>query len=58
MSQALPMLLDERNAARSEELHLPMPSDTRLRCVIDRMIEAPVVLAPGRKEAAGRKESA
>jgi AraC-like DNA-binding protein len=35
------VLLDEMAAAQPEDLHLPMPSDPRLRRIIDRMMATP-----------------
>lgn len=37
----LDVLFDELAAAKTEDLHLPMPDDSRLRRIVDRMIEAP-----------------
>jgi AraC-like DNA-binding protein len=35
------VLLDELAAAQVEDLHLPMPTDTRLRRIVDEMIASP-----------------
>jgi AraC-like DNA-binding protein len=35
------VLLDEIASARAEDLHLPMPSDKRLRRIVEAMIDAP-----------------
>ena len=40
-SRLLAVLLDELAAAKVEDLHLPMPSDPRLRGIIDRMMAVP-----------------
>jgi AraC-like DNA-binding protein len=40
-SRLVMVLLDEIAAARVEDLHLPMPSDNRLRRIVDLMIDAP-----------------
>lgn len=40
-SRMLAVLLDELAAATVEDLHLPMPSDPRLRLIIDRMMAVP-----------------
>jgi AraC-like DNA-binding protein len=40
-SRLIMVLLDEIASARVEDLHLPMPSDTRLRRIVERMMDAP-----------------
>ena len=40
-SRLMTVLLDELAAAKAEDLHLPMPTDPRLRRVIDQMMAAP-----------------
>jgi AraC-like DNA-binding protein len=40
-SRLVMVLLDEIASARVEEFHLPMPSDKRLRRIVDEMIDAP-----------------
>lgn len=40
-SRLVAVLLDEIAAARVEDLHLPMPSEPRLRSIVAQMIEAP-----------------
>jgi AraC-like DNA-binding protein len=40
-SRLVMVLLDEIASARVEDLHLPMPSDNRLRRIVDLMIDAP-----------------
>lgn len=40
-SRLVMVLLDEIASARVEDLHLPMPSDGRLRRIVDLMIDAP-----------------
>ncbi|KLD66968.1 AraC family transcriptional regulator [Xanthomonas hyacinthi DSM 19077] len=35
------VLIDEMAAAKAEDLHLPMPTDARLRCLVDRMMATP-----------------
>ena len=40
-SRLVMTLLDEIASARVEDLHLPMPSDKRLRRIVDLMIESP-----------------
>jgi AraC-like DNA-binding protein len=40
-SRLVMVLLDEIAAARVEDLHLPMPSDKRLRKIVDLMIKSP-----------------
>ena len=40
-SRLIMVLLDEIAAARVEDLHLPMPSDHRLRRIVDKMIDNP-----------------
>ena len=40
-SRLVSVILDELAAARVEDLHLPMPSDSRLRRIMDAMIAAP-----------------
>jgi AraC-like DNA-binding protein len=40
-SRLVMVLLDEIASARIEDLHLPMPSDNRLRRIVDLMIDSP-----------------
>ena len=40
-SRLVTVLLDEIASARVEDLHLPMPSDRRLRRIVDLMIDSP-----------------
>ncbi len=40
-TRLMSVLLDEIAAAKVEDLHLPMPTDTRLRAMIEQMIAAP-----------------
>jgi AraC-like DNA-binding protein len=40
-SRLVMVLLDEIASARVEDLHLPMPSDNRLRRIVDLMIDSP-----------------
>ncbi|MBP2303001.1 AraC family transcriptional regulator [Azospirillum picis] len=40
-SRLLAVLLDELTAAKVDDLHLPMPSDPRLRMIFDRMMAVP-----------------
>ena len=40
-SRLVMVLLDEIASARVEDLHLPMPSDNRLRGIVDLMIDSP-----------------
>ena len=40
-SRLMKVLLDEIISARVDELHLPMPSDKRLRRIVDLMMDAP-----------------
>jgi AraC-like DNA-binding protein/mannose-6-phosphate isomerase-like protein (cupin superfamily) len=40
-SRMIAVLLDEIAAARLEDLHLPMPTDTRLRAMLERMMANP-----------------
>jgi AraC-like DNA-binding protein len=40
-SRLVMVLLDEIASARVEDLHLPMPSDSRLRRIVDLMIDSP-----------------
>lgn len=40
-SRMIAVLLDEIATARLEDLHLPMPTDTRLRAVLERMMAIP-----------------
>ncbi len=40
-TRLLSVLLDELTIAKVEDLHLPMPSDARLRRIVDMMIASP-----------------
>ena len=40
-SRLVMVLLDEIASARVEDLHLPMPSDSRLRRIVEQMIDSP-----------------
>lgn len=40
-SRLVDVLLDELAAAQVEDLHLPMPTDVRLRRIVDKMMSAP-----------------
>lgn len=40
-ARLLSVLLDELAAAQVEDLHLPMPNDTRLRRIVEEMMDAP-----------------
>ena len=42
-SHLITLLLDEIGAARAGNLHLPMPTDARLRKLVDRMMNEPTV---------------